>query len=214
MISLGVALPHYDGLFPVRAGRDGTATGLALDYARHIAAAGLSQIWVSDHLWLDVAARDRRRSPDCWSLLAALAATTQHIRLGSLVTPAPLRPPALLLHQIGTVHDLAGERLEVGLGAGWQAPEFAACGLAFPSGAERLDSVISVAELIRSTWGAAAPRICVGGKRSGIRRIAGRVADTWNLAWDPRPDDFVALLAAVRAVAGAAGRPAGRLRGR
>lgn len=206
MITLGMALPHYDRLFPTDLG--GATTTLALSYARRAEEAGLHQLWVSDHLWVDVAAHDRRRSPDCWSLLAAIAATTQHIRIGSLVTPAPLRRPAQLLAQISAVLDLAPDRLDVGLGAGWHAQEFAACDLVLPTTAERLASIDSLAALIRSTWGTAGPPICVGGKRSGILRTAGRVGDSWNLAWDPTPDDFTARLKRVRRVAAAAGRTA------
>lgn len=207
MITLGMALPHYDRLFPTDL--DGTTTTLALSYARRAEEAGLHQLWVSDHLWVDVAVHDRRRSPDCWSLLAAIAATTQRIRIGSLVTPAPLRRPAQLLAQISAVLDLAPDRLDVGLGAGWQAQEFAACDLDLPTASERLASIDSSAALIRSTWREASPPICVGGKRSGILRTAGRVGDSWNLAWDPTPEDFTARLATVRRVAAAAGRPLG-----
>ncbi|MGH3370144.1 MAG: LLM class flavin-dependent oxidoreductase, partial [Nocardioidaceae bacterium] len=87
MTTIGVTLPHYDGFFPDRDVKGAHRTSLALEYAHRIEAAGLHEVWVSDHLWLEVAPGDRRPSADCWTLLAAIAATTRTVRLGSLVTP-------------------------------------------------------------------------------------------------------------------------------
>ncbi|MER5547100.1 LLM class flavin-dependent oxidoreductase [Streptomyces sp. NPDC002589] len=190
MITIGLALPHYDGFFPTPGVTGAHRTRKALAYAQRAEQAGLHQVWVSDHLWLDVAPQDRRRSPDCWTLLAAIAATTRRIRIGSLVTPAPLRTPELLVHQIATVADLAGERVDIGLGAGWNADEFAAAGRRFPAAADRLASVERTAALIRAELGPTAPQVWVGGKRSGILGVAARIADGWNLAWNPAPADY------------------------
>ncbi|MGW7522991.1 LLM class flavin-dependent oxidoreductase [Streptomyces sp. NPDC054783] len=199
MITIGLALPHYDGFFPTSGVTGADRTHKALAYAQRAEQAGLHHLWVSDHLWLDVAPQDRRRSPDCWTLLAAIAATTCRVRLGSLVTPAPLREPELLVHQIATVADLAGERLDIGLGAGWNAAEFSAAGRRFPATADRLASVERTAALIRTELGPTAPQVWVGGKRSGILGVAARIADGWNLAWDPTPADYRRCLARLNA---------------
>jgi alkanesulfonate monooxygenase SsuD/methylene tetrahydromethanopterin reductase-like flavin-dependent oxidoreductase (luciferase family) len=194
MITLGLALPHYDGLFPDPGISGSARTRAALAYAERAEAAGFHEVWVSDHLWLDAGDSRRRRTPDCWALLAALATVTQHIRLGSLVTPAPLREPALLAHQIATVIDLAGPRVDVGLGAGWHEAEFEDANVPFPTGTQRIATVESTANLLRSHLGPAAPPIWIGGKRSGILATAGQVADGWNLAWDPTPAGFTKRL--------------------
>ncbi|MGH4020567.1 MAG: LLM class flavin-dependent oxidoreductase [Pseudonocardiaceae bacterium] len=104
MITFGLSLPHYDGLFSAGSTTGAVRTQAAFDYALRAEQTGFSQVWVSDHLWLDLDG-ERRRSPDCWTLLAAIATRTQRIRLGSLVTAAPLREPALLAHQVATVAD-------------------------------------------------------------------------------------------------------------
>ncbi|MEU9481224.1 LLM class flavin-dependent oxidoreductase [Streptomyces sp. NPDC048191] len=199
MITIGLALPHYDGFFPTPEVTKAHRTRKALAYAQRAEQSGLHQVWVSDHLWLDVAPQDRRHSPDCWTLLAAIAATTSRIRLGSLVTPAPLREPELLVHQIATVADLAGERLAIGLGAGWNPAEFTAAGRPFPAAADRLASVERTAALIRTELGPTSPPVWVGGKRSGILGVAARVADGWNLAWNPTPADYRRCLARLNA---------------
>lgn len=190
MITVGLALPHYDGLFPATDRKAVNRTRAALSFAHRAEESGFHTIWVSDHLWIDVAPGDRRRSPDCWMLLAALAATTDHIRIGSLVTAAPLRPPALLVHQIATVADLAPRRLDVGLGAGWNTAEFAAAAIPFPKTSDRLTLVENIAQQLRADLGPAAPPIWIGGKRGGILAVAARIGDGWNLAWDPAPEDF------------------------
>ncbi|QJS10790.1 LLM class flavin-dependent oxidoreductase [Streptomyces argyrophyllae] len=212
MITIGLALPHYDGFFPNPGVTGAHRTRRALAYAQRAEQAGLHQLWVSDHLWLDVAPQDRRRSPDCWTLLAAIAATTRRIRLGSLVTPASLREPELLVHQITTVADLAGERLDIGLGAGWNAAEFAAAGRRFSAAADRLADVERTAELIRTELGPTAPPVWVGGKRSGILSVAARIADGWNLAWDPTPASYWQRLARLNAAQPSARKSAPILR--
>jgi alkanesulfonate monooxygenase SsuD/methylene tetrahydromethanopterin reductase-like flavin-dependent oxidoreductase (luciferase family) len=188
--TLGLALPHYDGFFPDPDTSGPDRTRAAVRYAQRAEAVGLDQVWVSDHQWLQLADGRRRHSPDCWSLLAAIAATTQHIRIGSLVTPVTMRHPLLLTHQIATVLDLAGPRLDVGLGAGWNEAEFTSAGLPFPAAPVRLAAVKHTATLVRNELGDAAPPIWVGGKRSGILRVTGETADGWNLAWDPTPEDY------------------------
>lgn len=202
MITLGLALPHYDGLFPDPSIAGSARTRAALAYAERAEAAGFHELWVSDHLWLDAGDGRPRRSPDCWTLLAALATVTQHIRLGSLVTPAPLREPALLAHQIATASDIAGPRIDVGLGAGWHAAEFEDANVHFSSSTARLAAVEATANLLRTSLGYSAPPIWIGGKRSGILSVAGRVADGWNLAWDPSPYDFTRRLDTVLSAAG------------
>ncbi len=61
---------------------------------------------------------------EAWSLLAFLAARTSRIRLGTCVTPIPLRPPATLAKVVSTLDNLSGGRVILGVGAGWHEPEF------------------------------------------------------------------------------------------
>ncbi|MGH3626859.1 MAG: LLM class flavin-dependent oxidoreductase [Sciscionella sp.] len=200
MITLGIALPHYDRLFPDPAVTGAERTRRAVAYAQRAEQLGFDQIWVSDHRWLDLADQ-RAGSPDCWTLLAAIAATTTRIRLGSLVTNAALRDPVTLAHQVATVADIAGARLDAGLGAGWQASEFPR----LPPVADRLLAVERSASKIRSLTAGTVP-IWVGGKRRGILEAAARVAEGWNYAWDPSAMQYARRKDTLRAAMLAAGR--------
>ena len=69
---------------------------------------------------------------DAWTTLAGLAVATQRIRLGTLVTPVTFRHPGVLAVQVANVDAMSGGRAELGLGAGWNAPEHEAYGIPFP----------------------------------------------------------------------------------
>lgn len=82
------------------------------------------------------------RSGPClegWSMLAALAARTERIRLGCQVSGMIYRHPALLANIAATIDIISNGRLIVGLGAGWNADECAALGIDLPPLRERFD---------------------------------------------------------------------------
>src|SRR5437867_4125038 len=119
-MKLGLALPHYDFSFPDHAP---VTMARILDYARRAEAVGFDSVWVSDHLFLDLGKYggppQRQATPEALAMLAAVAATTSRVRLGSLVLCASFRHPALLASQARSLHDLSEGRFELGLGAGW-----------------------------------------------------------------------------------------------
>jgi len=149
---------------------------------------------------------------ECWSVLAALAARTERLRLGSLVTGNLYRHPAVLANIAATVDHVSGGRLVVGLGAGWQVNEHAAYGIDLMSTTERLDRFEEACAVLRSllheqrtTFAGAhytitdapcdpkpvQPRLplLVGGRgEKRTLRIAARHADEWN-AWTT-PEQF------------------------
>ena len=136
---LGIALPHYDISFPDQ--QPATFDRVA-GYAGRAESAGFHQLWVSDHFWLDLerygGPAGRQGTPECWTTLSALAVRTSRVRLGSLVLAAGFRPPTLLAKMAATLDQLAGGRLDLGLGAGWNEAEFTENGLPFPRPGERL----------------------------------------------------------------------------
>ncbi len=99
-----------------------------LAMARAAEAAGFDSIWLGDHLLYE----DPERGPwEAWTLLSALAAVTERVRLGPLVACAGFHPPGLLAKMAATIDEVSGGRFVLGLGAGWNPREFAAFGLPF-----------------------------------------------------------------------------------
>ena len=98
--------------------------GMTFDEARAIwqeaERLGFPAIWHEDNVFPHPTELLDRRTPilDCWTALSALAVSTSTIRLGSLVSPAPRRHPALLARAASTVDQISGGRLTIGIGAG------------------------------------------------------------------------------------------------
>ncbi|WP_158887205.1 LLM class flavin-dependent oxidoreductase [Amycolatopsis anabasis] len=102
--------------------------------------AGLEGLFLSDH-YLPLRGKtedDDHEALDAWTLIAALAARTERLRFGTLVTPVTFRHPAVLTKAVATADHLSGGRVELGLGTGWYADEHLALGLPFPSTKDRM----------------------------------------------------------------------------
>ena len=97
---------------------------------------GIGSLFRSDHYLSQ--SDPRRPATDAWTLLAALAARTTTLRLGTLVSPVTFRQPAVVAKAAATVDHLSGGRVEVGIGAGWMAEEHERFGFPFPETGERL----------------------------------------------------------------------------
>jgi alkanesulfonate monooxygenase SsuD/methylene tetrahydromethanopterin reductase-like flavin-dependent oxidoreductase (luciferase family) len=98
-------------------------------------------LWVGDHLLY----RDPDRGPwDCWTTLAWLAGITERVTLGPLVACTAFHPPGVLARQAAAVDELCGGRLVLGLGAGWNEPEFRAFGLPFDHHVSRFEEAFEI----------------------------------------------------------------------
>lgn len=92
-----------------------------------------------------------------WSALAALAAVTERVRAGCLVTGVTYREPAVLAKMAVTVDHLSNGRLELGLGAAWHEGEHRMYGIPFPPVKERQDRLEEAARVIRMLFDGATP---------------------------------------------------------
>ena len=131
--------------------------------AAELERAGFDSLWVSDHVVMPAAissaypfAADGKvtwptDAPyiDAMIALTAIAAATQRARIGTAVLVLPLRQPVVLAKQAASVDVLSGGRLDLGVGAGWLAEEFAALNVPFAGRGERLDEWIKV---LRAVW--------------------------------------------------------------
>src|SRR5205085_4334914 len=119
--------------------------------ARACEEAGLEGLFRSDH-YLTVQGRPDRGALDAWATIAALAAVTERIQLGTLVSPATFRHPSVLAKLVVTADHVSGGRVELGIGAGWHEPEHIAFGFPFPPAATRLALLEQQIEIMRRTW--------------------------------------------------------------
>jgi G6PDH family F420-dependent oxidoreductase len=178
----------------------GTPASAWLDTACVLERVGYSAVWCADHFL----SRGRRTDPvlECWTTLAAAAARTRTIRIGSWVTNVMNRHPSVLARMAATVQDLSAGRLALGLGIGGHPNEHEVLGIFFPSARERVERLEEAAAVLRLLWtggpvsfegrhyrlrGAHAypvpappPRIIVAGESRGGARLAARVGDAWT----------------------------------
>jgi F420-dependent oxidoreductase-like protein len=120
--------------------------------------AGFDSLWVMDHLrqiptmgpaWADM--------PESYTTLGFLAAVTDRLRLGALVTGITYRNVAHLGKIVATLDVLSGGRAMCGLGAAWYREEHEAYGFAFPPAGERLDVLEDALRLFPLLWGPGTP---------------------------------------------------------
>ena len=111
---------------------------------------GFDSVWVCDHM----CGVPNPALPifEAWSQLAAIAAITQRVELGSLVTPPLFRNPAVLAKQLATIDHISNGRVIAGLGAGWFRPEFEDYGIAFGTLGERMRALDETVQVLRRLW--------------------------------------------------------------
>jgi F420-dependent oxidoreductase-like protein len=111
---------------------------------------GYDSVWVCDHVYgvplptLPIL--------EAWTLLAAVAAVTDHVELGTLVSPPFFRNPGVFAKQITTVDHISGGRAIAGLGAGWFTPEFEGYGNPFPELRERMRALEETCQILKGLW--------------------------------------------------------------
>lgn len=103
---------------------------------------GFADLWFSDHVAIPAGSGMPSFFPEPIPLMAAVAAHTSRIRLGTSVMVAAYRNPMHLAKQWATLDWLAPGRTILGVGAGWLPSEFAACGVPFEARGRRLDDYI------------------------------------------------------------------------
>jgi len=118
-----------------------------VDYCRRVDELPFEDIWVIDHLlvskgvygvsWLDAL-----------STLAAAAAVTKRVGLGTAALVLPLRHPVILAKEIASLHMISGGRFRFGVAVGWDPDEFAATGVALKERGRRTDEALRLIRLL------------------------------------------------------------------
>src|SRR6266851_4403038 len=114
-----------------------------LDFARQVEDSGVDVLLLRDHF--SAGAFGQQLAP--FSGLAAAAAVTTRLRLGTMVLSNDFRHPVIVAHEAASLHLVSGGRFELGIGAGWYRPEYDAAGISFdPPGRRiaRLDASLTI----------------------------------------------------------------------
>jgi probable F420-dependent oxidoreductase len=115
-----------------------------IDQVRAIEDLGYDALMLSDHL------------VDQFAPIAALsvaAAVTTRLRLGTFVFNNDLRHPVVLAQELATLDRLSDGRLEIGMGAGWNVPEYESTGIAFDPGPVRIDRLAESMTVLKGVFG-------------------------------------------------------------
>jgi F420-dependent oxidoreductase-like protein len=112
---------------------------------------GFESVWVMDHFWqLPALGGPDEPILEAYTLLGALAARTDRVRLGTLVAGVTYRNPALLAKMVTTLDVISHGRAILGIGAAWYDPEHDGYGFPFPSARERLDRLEEAVQICRA----------------------------------------------------------------
>jgi F420-dependent oxidoreductase-like protein len=220
-------------LFGVHTGLQNTTTGELKRLWRRIEELEFDWISIWDHFYAaDLAGH---HCHEAVAAHAALACTTERVRVGSLVYCAGYRHPAVLANAIATIDHLSDGRADVGIGAGWSQMEYDAYGIPFPSAGERLDLLDEYARVVRSLLRQDAtdhdgphfhltdarcepkpvqPSLPIwigGGGEKRTLRIVAELADGWNVPF-VSPEDFGHENAVLDAHCADVGRDPGEIR--
>jgi alkanesulfonate monooxygenase SsuD/methylene tetrahydromethanopterin reductase-like flavin-dependent oxidoreductase (luciferase family) len=115
-----------------------------LAIARTAEAACFDSLWVGDHMLYRGDGRPERGPWDVWTVLAALAASTERVRLGPLVASTAFHPPGLIARMAATIDEVSAGRFVLGLGAGWNETEFRAFGIPFDNKVSRFEEAFTI----------------------------------------------------------------------
>jgi alkanesulfonate monooxygenase SsuD/methylene tetrahydromethanopterin reductase-like flavin-dependent oxidoreductase (luciferase family) len=109
-------------------------------------------LWYADHFMPnhEGSATQDGNVYECWSMIAAIAAVTERLRVGSLVSPTTFRHPTILANTAATIDQISRGRLTLGIGAGWQVNEHLAYGVDLLEGKDRVDRFEEAIQIIKS----------------------------------------------------------------
>jgi alkanesulfonate monooxygenase SsuD/methylene tetrahydromethanopterin reductase-like flavin-dependent oxidoreductase (luciferase family) len=203
-----------------------------LAFAQRAESLDLDALWIVDHTLFRFPAAPERGIHEAWSVLAALAAATSRVELGTLVLGLRMRNPALLAKMAATTDEISGGRLTLGVGAGWHDPEYTAFGYPLDHRLGRTEEAFELlVKLVKEgrasaagQWvqaddaailppGRSSMRILSAGRGPRMMGMVARLADASNIAWMGRPSDpvLVERMAALDRACEAIGRDPGSL---
>lgn len=113
---------------------------------------GFDSLYAYDHLIPHYKDAVEKNIFECFTLLSAIAATTDKIKIGQIVACNSYRNPALLAKMLSTLDVISNGRAELGIGAGWYEQEYIAYGFDFPSNVIRIKQLDESLNIIKAMW--------------------------------------------------------------
>ncbi|MCC6792915.1 MAG: LLM class flavin-dependent oxidoreductase [Thermomicrobiales bacterium] len=224
-LKIGLLLPETEGQMNGETARWPDLLAMT----RMAEAVGFDSVWVTDH-FIHRSETETRGPWECWSLLSAIAAVTERVEIGPLVLCAGFRNPALLAKMADTVDEISGGRLILGLGAGWNEPEYRAFGYPFDNRVARFEEALTIisgllrnghidfegrfyqardCELRPRGPRPSGPPIMIGTTGKRMLELTAKHADQWNVWFSPidnSVEKLETLLGEVDAACAAVGR--------
>ena len=214
-IHFGVSLPQIK-----RSWEETKAAALELERL------GFHSLWLNDHVY--GVPGPQLPILEAWTTLSAVAAITNRVELGTLVSPVGFRNPALFAKMVATLDNISNGRVIPGVGSGWFSMEFEAYGFEFPDLRQRLQQLDEACTLMKQMWTEPAPTfagrhfktqsvfcepkpvrrppiLIGGGGEKVLLRIAAKHADIWNNLAVHQPE-LAAKVAKLREHCAAIGR--------
>ena len=146
---LGLQIPNftYPGVAPGQLFERVAAQAVAAE------AAGFDTVFVMDHFFqLPMLGRPDQEMFEAYTLLGALAARTERVRLGTLVTGVTYREPALLAKAVTALDVISSGRALLGIGAAWFDAEHEALGFEFPPLKVRYEHLVDALEICQGMF--------------------------------------------------------------
>lgn len=203
------------------------------DVGRRADDAGFSSLWVMDHFFqIDFVGPAEQEMLEGYSALSYLAAVTERVSLGTLVTGVTYRHPGVLAKTVSTLDVLSGGRAVLGIGAAWFEREHRGLGVPYPDLSERFERLEETLQIAKQMWSGEVkpfagkhyqleetlcvpqplakphPRILIGGggERKTLRLVA-KYADACNLFDYAGVDAIASKLEVLRRHCDDVGRP-------
>jgi probable F420-dependent oxidoreductase len=201
--------------------------------AQQVETDGFDSLWLADHLFYRDPGEPTRGVWECWTMLSALAEATQRVEIGTLVLCNSFRHPAILAKMATTLDEVSHGRLILGIGAGWNEPEYQAFGLPFDHRVDRLEEALQIlmpllrdghvdfagayyhardCDIVPRGPRSEGPPLLVGSE-GGPRmlKLTARYADLWNTGYMGKPETMAEPLAKMEAACREIGRDSSTL---
>jgi probable F420-dependent oxidoreductase len=204
------------GLVLIIAEREELKRAFSYQETRHIAQraeeVGFDSLWLYDHLLYRQEEGQTIGIWECWTFLSALAEATRRVELGTLVSCNSFRNPAMFAKMAITLDEVSQGRLILGLGAGWNKPEYDAFGYPFDHRVDRFEEALQIIRPLLKDGHVdfqgkyyqardceirplgprpGGPPLMIGSFGKRMLRLTARYADLWNNAYHGQPETLV-----------------------